>query len=442
MKFKIERVGSDGEGIAYYNKKPVYIYYTYLNEEVEAELFTNKRGAFEANLKEVIIPSKYRREVTWPYYMQSGSVNLLHLNYNEQLKYKRDVVNFLLVTKLKKETKNTKIELTVPSDDELYYRNKSDIPLITINNKNHIANYLRGSNQLFPVDELIVEDKVIEKTAKLVVALMDKHKVYAYNAKTRKGSIINLSIRVNNKGEVQLTFLTKYKVKLNFLINDLIKEDKNIVSVYENYVPKYKNFFDIYDGELTLLKGSEYLEMYVNDFKFYLTPFAFFQLNTKQAEKLYNLIITKADFNKSDIVLDAYSGVGTIATHVSKHVKKVVAIESIKAAVNDMDKSLIENNITNVKTTTGDFVKIINYLKEKFDKMIFNPPRTGLGEEVCKYILKSEPKQVIYVSCNPKTLVADLKSLSNKYNIKSITPFDMFPQTSQIENIVILDLKQ
>ena len=442
MKFKIERVGSDGEGIAYYNKKPVYIYYTYLNEEVEAELFTNKRGAFEANLKEIITPSKYRREVSWPYYMKSGSVNLLHLNYNEQLKYKRDVVNFLLVTKLKKETKDTLIELTVPSDDELYYRNKSDIPLITINNKTQLANYLRGSNQLFPVDELIVEDKTIEKTAKLIVALMDKHKVYAYNAKTRKGSIINLSIRVNNKGEAQVTFLTKYKVKLNNLVDELVKTDPNIVSVYENFVPNYKNFFDIYDGELILLKGSKHLEMYVNNYKFNLTPFAFFQLNTKQAEKLYNLIITKGNFDKDDIVLDAYSGVGTIATHVSKHVKQVVAIESIKAAVNDMDKSLLENKIANVKTITGDFVKIIDYLKQKFDKMIFNPPRTGLGEEVSKYILKSEPKQVIYVSCNPKTLVSDLKILSNKYNIKSITPFDMFPQTSQIENIVILDLKE
>src|SRR5690554_2245167 len=94
--------------------------------------------------------------------------------------------------------------------------------------------------------------------------------------------------------------------------------------------------------------------MYVNNYKFNLTPFAFFQLNTKQAEKLYNLITTKGNFDKYDIVLDAYSGVGTIATHVSKHVKQVVAIESIKAAVNDMDKSLIENKIINIKTRSEE----------------------------------------------------------------------------------------
>ena len=90
MKFKIERMGSDGEGIAYHKKSPVYIYYAYLGEEVEAELFTNIRGALEAKLEHVITPSKHRRDVTWPYYMKSGSINLLHLDYQEQLRYKKD----------------------------------------------------------------------------------------------------------------------------------------------------------------------------------------------------------------------------------------------------------------------------------------------------------------------------------------------------------------
>ncbi|HHX78199.1 MAG TPA: 23S rRNA (uracil(1939)-C(5))-methyltransferase RlmD [Acholeplasmataceae bacterium] len=441
MRFKIERMASDGEGIAYYKKKPVFIYYAYLGEEVEAQLFVNKRGAYEANLIDVIKKSKARVDVSWPHYMKSGSVNLLHINYAEQLKYKRDVVNFLLTTNLKNETNNVKLGKTIPSDNTLYYRNKSYIPLISINGKNQMANYLRGSNLLFPVKELIVEEKAITSTVKSVLPLLDKHKIAAYDFKTKKGHVISLSLRTNLKGEIQLTFVLKQKTDLTHLINDINKTLKNVVSIYQNYVPEYKNSPDIYEGNLKYLSGNKYLEMEIGGFKFYLTPFAFFQLNTKQAEKLYNMIIEKANFSKNDIVLDAYSGVGTISTFISSHVKEVVAVESVKAAVNDMNYSLKVNKINNVKTITGDFVKIVDYLKQRFDKMIFNPPRIGLGNEVCKYILKNSPKTVVYVSCNPKTLVSDLQILTKKYYVESISPFDMFPQTSQIENIVILKLK-
>jgi len=441
MRFKIERMGSDGEGIAYHKNKPVYIYYTYLGEEVEAELFINKRGAQEANLVEVIKPSPYRRDVTWPYYMKSGSVNLSHINYLEQLKYKRDVLNFLFVTNLKNETNKIKIDLTVPAISELNYRNKSYIPVVNVNNKNYMANYTRGSNQTFVVDELLTEAKIIEITAKQVLSLMDKHGFNAYNFRAKKGHILALDLRANQLGEVQLTFVLKKKVNLTNIVEEISKKYKHIVSIYENYVPDYRNSPDIYNGTLNLIGGNKYLEMEINNFKFYLTPFAFFQLNTNQAEKLYNIVIEKGSFKKDDLVLDAYSGVGTIATHISPYVKKVVAIESIKDAVNDMNYSLKVNKISNVKTITGDFVKLVSYLKEDFNKMIFNPPRVGLGEEVCNYIIKKEPKEVIYISCNPKTLVKDLKLLTKKYNINSITPFDMFPQTSQIETIVVLKLK-
>lgn len=441
MEFKVTRVGSDGEGIAYHNNKPVYIYYAYKNEVVEADLFTNVRGAQEAKLTKVIKPSKHRIEVNWPYYMKSGSVNLMHINYHEQLKYKRDVVNFLVATTIKNETKNTKIGLTIPSDKTINYRNKSDIPLIKVGKTTKMANFFRGSNLVFPINELITEEKAIENITKVIINLMDKYKISPYDAKNKRGHIASITTRVNQKGQVQVTFVARNKSNIMPLVNELMKTHKNVVGVYENYIENFRTVSDIYNGDLRLLKGEEYLEMGINKFKFHLTPHSFFQLNTNQAEKLYQMLTLIGDFNKDDIVLDAYSGVGTIATHVSPLVKKVVAIESIKAAVQDMDYSLKVNNITNVKTITGDFVKLATYIKDKFTKMIFNPPRTGLGPVVCKYILKIAPKNVIYVSCNPKTMVTDLKLLSKKYNIESITPFDIFPQTSQIENIVLLTLK-
>ena len=438
MKLTIKRMGNDGEGIGFYENKPVYIYYAFLNEEVIVDVFTNKRGVFEGVLKEVVTPSEHRIDVSWPYYMESGSVNLLHLNYLEALNYKKYVIKRLVEKRL---PGKIVINNTLPSEKIYHYRNKTDLPVIYQDGKNYMANYYRGSNKLFKVEKLIVEEEVLEKTILEVLSLMDKHNINAFNFKNRKGSVVSLSLRTNLKGEIQLTFITKEKVNLNNLINELVLNNKNIVSVYENFVPKFKTNIDIYNGKLELIKGSKYLEIELDKYKFYVTPFSFFQLNTAQANKLYQYILKNVSFNKNETVLEAFSGIGTIATFISQLVKQVVAIESIKDSINDMKYSLDKNKITNVKPIVGDAFKVIETLNNKFDKMIFDPPRGGLGKELCETIIKMKPKTIVYVSCNPLTLVDDLKILTKAYKIKTITPLDMFPQTSHVETITLLSLK-
>ena len=438
MKLTIRRMGNDGEGIGFYENKPVYIYYAFLNEEVIVDVFKNKRGVFEGVLKEVVTPSEHRVEVTWPYYMQSGSVNLMHISYQEALNYKRYVIKRLIDKRL---PGNITLNNTIPSDKVYNYRNKTDMPVIFEDGINYMSSYFRGSNKLLKIENLIVEEEVLEKTIKEVLALMSKHNINAFNFKNRKGHVVSLSLRTNLNGKMQLTFITKEKSNLKGLVDELLKTNKNIVSVYENYVPKYKTNLDIYNGNLQLISGTKYLEMPLDKYKFYLTPYSFFQLNTSQALKMYNYILKNVTFNKNDIVLEAYSGIGTIATFISPFVKQVVAIESIKDSVNDMRYSLEKNNITNVKPIIGDVAKVIGTLNNKFNKMIFDPPRGGLGKEICEEIIKMAPTEIIYVSCNPLTLIDDLKILTKKYNVKSITPLDMFPLTSHIESITLLELK-
>lgn len=441
MKFNVTRVGNDGEGIAYYKNKPVYIYYAYLNEVVDADLITNSRGALEGKLNAVIKPSKHRVGAECPYYGICGGCNLMHISYEESLVQKRNVINFLLSSKLKQETKNTKLNQTHGSEDVFNYRNKINVPVKMINGKNSIGLFYRGTIKFLPIDSCIVEQESINELAKQVLYLMDKLKINAYDPKNDSGHIASLSIRTNLDGQLQLMINLKNQINLTKMSKELVKLNSNLVSVYGNFVPTYKTNRDILDGKLTHLTGETHLTMKLNDYKFLLTPHAFFQLNTKQAIKLYELVVKLGDFKKDDVVLDAYSGVGTIASFISPHVKEVVAIESIKAAVNDMDSSLKLNNIPNVKTITGDVIKVTNYLKKKFDVMVFDPPRIGLGETMVKYILKNKPKKVVYVSCNPKTLADDLKGLAKLYDIVSIDPFDMFPQTSQIESVTVLKLR-
>ena len=441
--FKIERLGSDGEGIAYLNKKPVFIYYTLIGEIVEADLFVNKRGAYEAKLINIIKKSPLREDVSYKYYMKTGSINLLHLKYFEQIKFKRNVINFLLSSQIRKETNNTKVNLTIKSPLELNYRNKTDVPLIYEQNKNHLATYVRGSNNLIKIDEFIIEDVFLIKAMNDFIEVLNKTSFKAYNFKTKKGEIYSISLRCNLKGNVQLMINVSKNINLNNLIKELTSINKDIVSIYVNVVNNYENNLDVYNGKLRKVFGDKYLEMKLNEYFFYLTPLSFFQLNTRASILLYEEILKQTKFNKNDLVLDAFSGVGTIASFISPFVKEVVAIESIKDATLDMEYSLKKNNITNVKAITGDMSKMTSYLNKtyKFDKVLFDPPRVGLERKVINYLLKSKPKEIIYVSCNPKTLVRDLKLLSKAYNIISITPIDLFPQTSQIESITILKLK-
>lgn len=440
---KIERMGSDGEGIAYIDNNPVFIYYTLIGEVVEINLFKNKRGAFEGELLNVIEPSPIREEVLWKYYMKSGSLNLLHLTYFEQLKYKRNVINFLLSSKIRRITNKTKVELTIGSKETINYRNKTDIPLLYMKGKNALANYYRGSNNLFPIDELVAEDKNIISALDSILKVLDEFNIKAYNFKNKKGEVYSVSVRVNLEGKAQVMLNVSRELNLKDFSTKLIETNNNIISIYQNVITRYRSNVDTYNGTLSLVGGFKYLEMKLNNLKFYLTPLSFFQLNTNQSIVLYEKIIELANFKKTDTVLDAYSGVGTIASFISSHVKEVVAVETIKDATLDMEYSLRRNNIDNVTVITGDLVKMTNYLnrKFKFDKVLFDPPRTGLGKDVCNYLLKTLPKEIIYVSCNPKTLVEDLETLSKKYTVISITPIDMFPQTSQIESITILKLR-
>lgn len=441
MKVDVKRVGHDAEGIAYINRKPVFIYYAYKGETVNINLRTNKRGAYEGDLTDVITKSPHRITAPCPYYGICGGCNLMHVNYKESLNYKKETFKFLVNTELKHITNQIIINDTIGSNNTVGYRNKIDIPLQFGNNTNKMGLFHRGSIKFLEIDECLVQENNLNLLAKDILKLMNKYKINAYNNRTKKGYVTHLSIRTNLEGEIQLAFILKRKVNLRSLINELVKRNPKLVSVYESFVPTLKSNRDLFEGEMTLLYGDINLVMKLEDNSFLLTPNSFFQLNTKQALKLYKTIIDKADLKSTDIVLDAYSGVGTIATFLSPHVKSVVAIEYVKDAVRAMERSLEMNQIKNVRTITGDVIKASSRLRYKFDVMVFDPPRIGLGDTMVKYILKNKPREVVYVSCNPVTLFRDLQSLTKLYEIDSITPLDMFPQTSQVESITILKLK-
>ena len=197
---------------------------------------------------------------------------------------------------------------------------------------------------------------------------------------------------------------------------------------------------------IILLHGDGYIYDILGDYTFKISPKSFYQVNPVQAEALYNIALENANLDKEDILFDLYCGIGTIGIFASEYVKKVYGIEIVEQAIEDAKENAKLNKINNIEFYAGDVEKVFsNLMKNKQvypDVIIVDPPRKGLDNNTINNILAVEPKKVIYISCNPATMVRDMKMLSEKYKIGNIQPVDMFPFTSHVECVSVLELKE
>ena len=199
-------------------------------------------------------------------------------------------------------------------------------------------------------------------------------------------------------------------------------------------------------NENVILYGNGYIQDKLGDFIFNISPLSFYQINPIQTEKLYNLAINKANLTKEDTVLDLYCGIGTIGTFASPYVKQVYGIEIVEQAIEDAKKNAKLNKIENMKFYCGDVEQVLENvltMEETMPNVVFvDPPRKGLDKHTIENIIDLKPERFIYISCNPATLVRDLKEFEELYEIKEIQPVDMFPFTSHVECVAVVRLKE
>ena len=228
------------------------------------------------------------------------------------------------------------------------------------------------------------------------------------------------------------------------LIDELIAKFSDITTIVKNINMKNTNV--ILGQENINIYGNGYIEDNLGEFTFKISPLSFYQVNPIQAEKLYNLGVEMAQISKNDTVFDLYCGIGTISLFMAKYAKKVYGIEIVKEAVDAAKENAIINNVTNTEFYAGDVEVVlddlINNQGVKADIVMFDPPRKGLDKKSINNILSIKPKKIVYISCNPATLVRDLAEFEECYEIKNIIPVDMFPWTSHVECVAVLHLKQ
>lgn len=371
-----------------------------------------------------------------------GSCQLLDKEYEETLKIKLSHVNELF----KKNNINYVIKEINPSENKIKYRNKMIVGFKYINNDIIAGFYEENSHKIIAMDSCLMHSDIQNKIVQEIIKIMKQLKLRPYDEDRRNGLIRYLLIKEGFKtNELMVVIVTGQEVfpGSNEFCKRIRSISPNIKTIVQN-INTRKTSVVLGDKE-KILFGNGYISDYLFDLHFNITSKSFFQVNPKQAERLYSKVMEYATLDNTKTIIDAYSGVGTIGMYLSKFCKNVISVENNKQAFLAAIYNAKVNNIKNVKFYNDDatlFIKDLAYNKEKIDLIIMDPPRTGSTEEFIMSCVKLRPNKIVYVSCGPDTLARDLKLfLKNNYFISKASCFDMFCFSNHIETVVCLERK-
>ncbi|MBQ6125564.1 MAG: 23S rRNA (uracil(1939)-C(5))-methyltransferase RlmD [Erysipelotrichaceae bacterium] len=434
MKLNVKKTGINGEGIAYFKRKPVFIEGCFPGETVECTLEDQGRY-FKGKLVHILKKSPDRISCVCPYQKECGGCALMPLEYQKQLEIKKE----LLMEALHKYARfKQKIDDIVPSEKRLSYRNRSNMPVVEEDGKLVSAMYRSGSNHPIPIEQCPVHDVMVERIRSAILQILNSRHYSAYSQSEKKG-IRQLSVR-GFDNEYQAVIITGNDVFDQKTV-DALSKIENLVSIYQG-INTQKDPIRMMPERLKRLYGKEKITVRLDDYSLSLSPQAFFQLNRDQAERIYKDAVSFVP-EGSGRVVEAYCGIGTISLYLSGKAEEVIGIELEKEAVKDATENAERNGCHNLRFLCSDASRAIRKLleKQKADMLIVDPPRTGLDQDLIETLLQSKIKRLVYISCNPATLGKDLNQLQKKYMINSVKGYDMFPNTPLVETIVCLDRK-
>lgn len=437
--------GYEGEGIAKIDNFTIFIPGAIKGEKVKIVIVKVLSSHAFGKILEIIKKSDLRQDVDCTTYKRCGGCNLRHIKYKATLKMKQNSVQSLVNKTLKNKLK---VQETIGMECPFHYRNKAQYPLgIDKNGEPTIGVFANRTHEVIPMEKCLIQNPKSEEIAKYILEFIKQKNISIYNEKTRKGLFRHIVIKVGIKTNQIMCILVingKSIPEELQLKSELIKNFPEIKTIIKNINTKNTNI--ILGEENINIYGDGYINDILGEYTFKISPLSFYQVNPIQAEKLYNLGIQMAQITKNDVVFDLYCGIGTISLFMAKYAKKVYGIEIVKEAVESAKENAKINGITNTEFFAGDVEIIlddlINKKLVKADIVMFDPPRKGLDNNSINNILKIKPKKIVYISCNPATLIRDLAKFEDDYDIKNIVPVDMFPFTSHVECVCCMELKK
>lgn len=433
--------GYQGEGIAKIDNYIIFIPYALKGEKVKVKILKVTTSHAYGKIIEIIVKSENRVQEDCSTYKKCGGCNLRHIDYSETLKIKKSNVESCLK---KVNLKDIKINDCIGMKMPLYYRNKLQYPVGISENGNPVMGvFTERSHNIIDTKECKIQNQECQIIANDIFKFITENNIDVYNEKNLKGTIRHIIIRIGIKTNEIMVILVTNEKKINKekeLIQYLTRKHKEIKTIVKNINNKNTNV--ILGKENEVLYGNGYIYDFLGDYKFKISPMSFYQVNPIQTEVLYNKAIEYANLTGTETIFDLYCGIGTIGLFASKHASKLYGIEIIEQAIQDAKENAEINNVKNAEFFAGDVEKLLpEFIKKQNimpDVIFIDPPRKGLDETTIKTILSIKPKKMVYISCNPATLARDLSKLIEAYNIKEITPVDMFPYTSHVECVTVL----
>ena len=437
--------GFEGEGIAKIEGFTIFIPNTIKGEKVKILIVKVLKSHAFGKALEIIKSSEYRVASDCETYKRCGGCDLRHVEYKETLKMKQNAVQSLANKTLKNKIE---VEETVGMGNPYFYRNKAQYPVGLDKEGNPVIGvFANRTHEIIPIKECLIQNKESQELARFVLEFIKENKITVYDENTRKGLTRHIVTKIGLKSnEVMLVLVINgSKIpKEDKLVKEVLEKFPNVKSIVKNVNTKNTNV--IMGKENINLYGNGYIEDILGDYVFKISPLSFYQVNPSQAEKLYNIGVEAAEISKDDVVFDLYCGIGTISLFMAKYAKKVYGIEIVEEAIEDAKENAKLNKVDNTEFIAGDVEVIlddlINNKKVIPDVIMVDPPRKGLDNRSVENILKVSPKKMVYISCNPATLVRDLAKLEEKYEIKMIRPVDMFPFSKHVEVCALLELKK
>ena len=436
--------GFQGEGIAKIDGLTIFIPNAIKGEKLKILIVKVLSSHAFGKIVEIIEKSPYRIESDCTTYKRCGGCSLRHIKYEETLKMKQNAVQSLVNKTLKNKIE---VEDTLGMENPYHYRNKAQYPVgLNKDGKPVIGVFANRTHEIIPINTCFIQNKQTEEIAKYIFEFLVKNNISVYNEKTQKGLVRHIVTKIGIKTNEIMCILVingKEMPKEKELVEELTNKFKNIKTIVKNINTKNTNV--ILGNENINLFGDGYITDILGEYKFKISPMSFYQINPIQAEKLYNLGVESANITKNDVVFDLYCGIGTISLFMSKFAKKVYGVEIVEEAIVAAKENAKMNNVDNTEFIAGDVEKVLDELvnvKQIIpDIIMVDPPRRGLDNTSIENIKKVRPKKLVYISCNPASLVRDLAKLEEIYEVKQITPVDMFPFTSHVEVCALLELK-
>ena len=457
LEIEIEKIVFGGEGLGRVDGFTVFVPMSMPGDKLEIDIISVKKSYARGLITRIIEPSKDRIEdLSKVSFEDFDGCDFGMLKYEKQLEYKDKMLEEVLTKISGIDLENVQVGKIIGSDEKVNYRNKTAEPFFKKDGIIQTGFYSRKSHNVFLAKESLLKSEIakmiIDKFLQKVNSFSGTKKEFkVFNEINNTGFLKQIMVRNNEKNEVMIIVIVNKNSQYNQLskvLEEMYDENECIKSVYISVKTEQNN---VILGKNIHLFGSQYLEEEMEGLKFKIYPNSFFQINKKQALKLYDTAIEFLNEEKNNknngkiyekTVIDAFSGTGTIAMMLSKNIKKVIGIESVESSTLAAKLTSYENSIQNVEFVNGKVEKELPKIlkRENIGAIVFDPPRRGIEEIALKSVIKNKIEKIVYISCNPATFARDVKILTeNGYVLKKITPVDMFPQTAHIEVVGLLE---